>query len=137
MTEHLRVVHIDGPVDYRSTGRPGASRFAAGSWTLGANLGARRFDELCDMPRSTGHYLAMTESIDEFAISGIPALADAGADAVQRFCNLVDVLYDRDIRTAFYSCVDLRSAAQGCAGLDIDRIVSRLSDLRDSPDPGN
>nr|WP_296774325.1 cell division protein ZapE [Rhodococcus sp. (in: high G+C Gram-positive bacteria)] len=136
----LRIVNIDGPVDYRSRGEH-TSTFSQGKWTVdpGATRGkdqAKRlgtcwtFDELCNSPRSTGDYLGMIDRHEIGAISVVPRFADANTDAVQRFFNLVDVLYDRDVRVDFRSDIPRSSLADGCEGLDSERIVSRLSQLQ-------
>lgn len=156
----LAVVEVAGPTDYRTSGAS-MSRFATGSWSVdGSHDRAQdaghdipelrftelRFTELCDAPKSTADYLSMTEGIDTLTIIGIPALKNTNRNAVQRFCNLVDVLYDRDIRTDFHAAVPLENLAddssdgdcRGHAGdggdhgrnsLDINRILSRLAEL--------
>ena len=62
-------------------------------------------------------------------VTEIPALASVDEFAAQRFANLVDVAYDRDVRVDFHALVPLDEFAVGCAGLDTDRLVSRLSEL--------
>ncbi len=96
---------------------------------MGTSTEGSSFDELCDTPKSTSDYLAMVENRDGLVVTGVPRLIDIGSYAVQRFCNLVDVLHDRDIRTHFYSEVDVTAVAEKCTGLDIDRTISRLSQL--------
>ncbi|OZF38374.1 cell division protein ZapE [Rhodococcus sp. 14-2483-1-1] len=128
LKEELDVVCVDGPVDYRSGGASG-SRFASGSWSLEPVLGGHTFAELCCAARSTGDYLQMIETATSVTITEIPALASVDEFAAQRFANLVDVLYDRDVRTDFHALVPRHEFAVGCAGLDTDRLVSRLSEL--------
>lgn len=124
----LDVVRVDGPVDYRAAGASG-SRFASGTWTVEPVSGGRTFAELCCAARSTGDYLEMVQKAPQLTITDIPALASVDDFAAQRFANLVDVLYDRDVRTEFHSVVPLTEFAVGCTGLDTDRLISRLSEL--------
>ena len=128
LKEHLDVVCVDGPVDYRSVGTSG-SRFASGTWSLHPAWDGHTFAELCCAPRSTGDYLRMVEATTSLTVTQIPALASVDEFAAQRFANLVDVLYDRDVRTAFHAGVSLHEFAVGCSGLDTDRLISRLSEL--------
>ncbi|WP_255122772.1 cell division protein ZapE [Rhodococcus sp. 14-2470-1b] len=143
---NLRVVCVDGPVDYRTLGDavPKSSGFTAGSWSITESAAGESFVDLCEAPRSTGDYLAVVDRLDagaELTITQIPALADASDDAVRRFSNLVDILYDADIRTRFQARVPLEKFADGrretfglipSGSIDLERTLSRLSQLRHS-----
>ena len=72
---------------------------------------------------------ARKPALPQLTITDIPALASVDDFAAQRSANLVDVLYDRDVRTEFHSAVPLTEFAVGCTGLDTDRLISRLSEL--------
>ncbi|MGV8871538.1 MAG: cell division protein ZapE [Rhodococcus sp. (in: high G+C Gram-positive bacteria)] len=128
LKKKLDVVCVDGPVDYRADGTSG-SRFASGSWSVEPASSGHTFGELCCAARSTGDYLAMLETASSLTVTDIPALSSVDAFAAQRFANLVDVLYDLDMRTEFHALVPLSELADGRAGLDTDRLVSRLSEL--------
>ncbi|MDI9893916.1 cell division protein ZapE [Rhodococcus sp. IEGM 1381] len=129
LKEQLDVVSVDGPVDYRAAGTSG-SRFASGTWCLETGSGGHTFAELCCAARSTGDYLQMAEIATTLTVTEVPALASVDDFAAQRFSNLVDVLYDQDVRTDFHALVPLHEFAVGCAGLDTDRLMSRLSELK-------
>lgn len=138
----LRIVPVDGPVDYRTQASPAAeitasmsrtSGFASGTWSVGTSTEGVSFAELCDSPKSTSDYLTIIQEIEDLTITAVPALKATNHNAVQRFSNLVDVLYDGDVRTYFYSSVPLEEFADGCNGLDIERICSRLSQLQTFP----
>ncbi|MGB3168772.1 MAG: cell division protein ZapE [Rhodococcus sp. (in: high G+C Gram-positive bacteria)] len=127
---HLREIRVDGPIDYRSA-HAVRRGFAAGTWTVETELEntdteAISFAELCTAPRSSSDYLALTEGL---TIRGIPKLHDTDAESVQRFSNLVDILYDGGVATHFRASVDLVRFGEGCTGIDIDRMLSRLSTL--------
>ncbi|WP_072807111.1 cell division protein ZapE [Rhodococcoides yunnanense] len=129
LTSHLQVVPVDGPTDYRIHSASD-SRFSMGTWSLAHTDAGLSFAALCETPKSTGDYLAMLDGAQSLTITAIPPLGDASDDAAQRFSNLVDVLYDRDIRTHFHADVPLAEFGDGCSGLDIERILSRLSALQ-------
>ncbi|QIH99178.1 cell division protein ZapE [Rhodococcoides fascians A21d2] len=128
LKEELDVVCVDGPVDYRAAGTSG-SRFASGSWSLQPARRGHTFAELCCAARSTGDYIHLIDTATTLTITDVPALASVDEFAAQRFANLVDVLYDRDVRTDFHALVPLHGFAAGRTGLDTDRLVSRLSEL--------
>ncbi|MBY4127132.1 cell division protein ZapE [Rhodococcus fascians] len=132
LKKNLDVLCVDGPVDYRSTGS-GGSRFASGTWNIEPGTCGYTFGELCCAARSTGDYLSMVETATSVTVREIPALANVSEFATQRFANLVDVLYDRDVRTDFHALVPLHEFAVGCTGLDADRLVSRLGELGPGP----
>jgi cell division protein ZapE len=129
MKKRLRVIRVAGPVDYR-TRRASVSHFSTGAWTTEPGTGGVPFEELCQKPRSSADYLALVENAQELTITDVPALATVDAETVQRFSNLIDILYDRDIATTLHATVDSIEFASGCVGRDIDRVRSRLCELR-------
>lgn len=128
LESRMQVIAVDGPLDYRTEGIS-STRFSTGTWSMVDASSGWSFAELCVELRSTGDYLAMIEGLDSLTVRGIPALKDADDNAVQRFCNLIDVLYDGDVPTQFHATVPLGSFTAGCSGLDLARISSRLSEL--------
>lgn len=129
LSSKLRVVRVDGPVDYRGRG-DAASKFSTGNWSTTRTKEGHTFDELCDAPKSTGDYLAMIDRQEISAVTDIPRFADVKPDAVQRFFNLVDVLYDRDVAVDFHAAGPPEIVSAGFAGLDVERVLSRLAELR-------
>lgn len=81
------------------------------------------FAELCGGLMSTADYLALAEDYGTWVIDGVPSptveSAAGSAPAWQRFSNVVDVLYDRDI-TLFL-------VGHGPLDWDLARSASRLS----------
>lgn len=128
LESRMQVIAVDGPLDYRAEGIS-STRFSKGTWSMVDASSGWSFTELCVEPRSTGDYLAMIEGLDSLTVRDIPALKDADDNAVQRFCNLIDVLYDADVPTQFHATVPLASFTAGCSSLDIARTSSRLSEL--------
>lgn len=128
LKKNLAVICVDGPVDHRATGTSD-SRFASGTWTLERVPDGHSFADLCCAARSTGDYLRMFEEATSLTVTEVPALASVDEFAAQRFANLVDVAYDRDVRVDVHALVPLSEFAVGCVGLDTDRLVSRLGEL--------
>jgi cell division protein ZapE len=89
------------------------------------------FDELCRQPRSTGDYLEIARSFNTVLVSNVPMMDDASADAARRLINLVDALYDRNVKL-------LLTAATPPAGLyagerltlEFRRTASRLTEMQ-------
>lgn len=93
------------------------------------------FSDLCVDTTAPSDYLALTESFQHWIISGIPGLLTAGREPTQRFANVIDVLYDRDITTTFISAVPLSEFTDGASlPHDIARIMS--SSVNWPPTPG-
>ncbi len=128
LESRMQVLEVDGPLDYRAEGIS-STRFSTGTWSMTDAPSGWSFTELCVEPRSTADYLAMIDGLDSLTVRDVPALKDADDNAVQRFCNLIDVLYDGDVSTHFHAAVPLASFTAGCSGLDIERISSRLCEL--------
>ncbi|MEE2059552.1 cell division protein ZapE [Rhodococcus artemisiae] len=155
--QHLTVVALDGPVDYRTVSSHDTG-FAAGSWIAPASahphpqsdeavtiapaghpIRLRRgaggalwigFSDLCVDTTAPSDYLALAEEFGHWVISEIPDLRAAGREPSQRFANVVDVLYDRDITTTFISAVPLSEFTDGALlPHDIERVMSRLATL--------
>jgi len=55
-------------------------------------------DEICDGPRSQNDYIELASCFHTVLVSGIPVFTDQANDRARRFINLVDVLYDRNVR---------------------------------------
>ncbi|GAA1480706.1 hypothetical protein GCM10009624_11460 [Gordonia sinesedis] len=89
------------------------------------------FTDLCERPLGTGDYLRLTRDRMSLALIGVPDLATAGAEPLQRFATLIAIVYDRDIRldVVAASAPDAMRAA-GRPPADTERTLSRLSMLR-------
>lgn len=89
------------------------------------------FADLCGAATAPADYLALTRSYRNWVVSEVPALHDAGRDASQRFVNLVDVLYDHGVHVTFLADEKFFDPAEiDCPAADIDRVMSRLRQLR-------
>lgn len=157
---NLTVVAVHGPIDYRRQGVVNArdARFASGAYVLDANLpdtphrtvrpGNRAitalavsgreiwfdFGGLCRDATAASDYLTLAETYDCWTISAVPRLRDTDPNAIRRFGNLVDVLYDKNVRLTLVAAAPLHELVEDAWGhLDVERLVSRLSLLRQEP----
>ncbi|MFE3222115.1 cell division protein ZapE [Nocardia sp. NPDC059228] len=159
--EHLDVVAVDGPQDYRMLGgrRTG---FAAGHYVVGAcpaigavdlpvahrRLHARAlengeltvdFAELCGIPVSAADFLELTREVRRWVVCAVPPMGTVPPDWVMRFVNLVDVLYDADLELSIFADVPLAELGGAGNGVrvaiervpDLYRTLSRLAELRE------
>ncbi|MFD4294022.1 cell division protein ZapE [Rhodococcus sp. NPDC058505] len=125
--EHLGL-HAPGPDEHTTltpAGHPMRVRRAADGWLW------IDFAELCEKATAPSDYLALTRDWRRWVIGGVPDLRSAGREPTQRFANVVDVLYDRDVTAAFLATTPLRALTGGAQlPADIERITSRLGQLR-------
>ncbi|GAB05623.1 cell division protein ZapE [Gordonia amarae] len=156
ITRSLTVVPIgDGP-DYRTRVTHTDNGFASGYWLspLARQNSSERiplhsdgiachathtesrtatftFTEICERPIGTRQYLWLAHHFNAITIVEVPDLATADRDALMRLTNLIDVLYDRDIRVDVHAAgpPDRLLDAQP-PPLDAARTVSRLATLR-------
>ncbi|WP_067531414.1 cell division protein ZapE [Nocardia crassostreae] len=150
--EHLDVVSVNGPVDYRRLGGRHTG-FAAGQYLVGdcpitgsaevpiahRLMHARSaegdalvadFAQICGIPVSAADFLELTRRFRHWTLCGVPALNTVPEDWVMRLVNLVDVLYDADLPLTVHAEVPLAElgGAVPCVP-DLYRTVSRLSEL--------
>ncbi|WP_137722969.1 cell division protein ZapE [Prescottella subtropica] len=90
------------------------------------------FADLCERATAPADYLVLARDFPRWVVSGVPELRYVKRDAAQRFANVIDVLYDRDVTVIFLAHASLDTLGGDRAGLpvDIDRTCSRLGRLR-------
>ncbi|GER22108.1 cell division protein ZapE [Zafaria cholistanensis] len=89
-----------------------------------------RFADLCEAPSATSDYLALAAAHRHWVLGSIPALKDASPSGWRRFANLVDVLYDQDVRLDLIGAGDIEPARALGHPVDASRLASRLAALR-------
>ncbi|WP_319944567.1 cell division protein ZapE [Nocardia macrotermitis] len=88
------------------------------------------FAELCETATAPTDYLALSRDFPQWVVSGVPALRTIDREPAQRFANVVDVLYDRDVTPIFLATTPLTTlTADARLPVDIERIMSRLGQL--------
>ncbi|WP_040803010.1 cell division protein ZapE [Nocardia concava] len=150
--EHLDVVSVNGPRDYRTLSERHTG-FAAGHYVVGQcevsgtvelpvahrMLHARAlengeltvdFAELCGIPVSAADFLELTREIRTWVVCEVPPLGTVPPDWAMRFVNLVDVLYDADLELSIFAEVPLAELGGEIALVpDLYRTLSRLGEL--------
>lgn len=150
--EHLDVLSVNGPTDYRSLGGRHTG-FAAGRYLVGecpvtgaikvpishrlmharsAGNGSLTVDfaEICGIPVAAADCLRLIEPFQRWTLCAVPDLTTVPADWVMRFVNLIDVLYDADLELTVHADLPLAElGAQVARVPDLYRTLSRLSEL--------
>lgn len=89
------------------------------------------FAALCQGPRSVSDYIEIARQFQTLIISNIPQLGPADNDAALRFINLVDELYDRNVRLLLSAAVPPDSLYTGERhAAPFQRTASRLVEMQ-------
>ena len=89
------------------------------------------FSEICGGPRSQNDYLELARCFHTIVVSDIPKLTKDDDDSARRFINLVDILYDRNVKFMGSGCCPPDQIYQGdrlC--LEFSRTASRLVEMQ-------
>jgi cell division protein ZapE len=98
-----------------------------------ASMGIARFAfrDLCEIPLGTLDYLRIAHSYHTVLIDGIPVMARERRDAVRRFINLIDTLYDNKVCLIASAAAEPDALCQDDAGAKaFQRTASRLIEMR-------
>lgn len=71
------------------------------------------FAQLCQAATAVMDYLTLSESYTVWLLDEVPPLATVGPAAQQRFINVIDVLYEKQIRLLLVTCCDLETLVAG------------------------
>lgn len=89
------------------------------------------FHELCEKPRSTDDYQVLSTRFRTMLVSAVPQLDDHRLDACYRFINLVDDLYEKQVRLLLTADVPLQMLYQGDKlAFEFRRLISRLTEMQ-------
>ena len=91
------------------------------------------FADLCEKPLGSGDFLALARRFHTILIDDIPVIAPDARNAAKRFINLIDTLYDAQVKllaSAAAEPADLYQAEQGRESFEFARTVSRLVEMR-------
>lgn len=91
------------------------------------------FEDLCETPLSAADFLALAARYPVIFLDRIPRIEKGRKNAVKRFINLVDVLYDQKVRLFFSAEVpieEIYAAGTGTEKFEFDRTISRLTEMR-------
>ena len=89
------------------------------------------FNILCTTPRASSDYLVMARIFSTIFISGIPVMDESMDDMARRFINLIDALYDRNVKLIVSAYGEPAMLYQGNQLLfPFKRTISRLEEMR-------
>ncbi len=89
------------------------------------------FGALCDGPRSSADYLELARSFHTLLVSGLPQFRADLDEQARRFINLVDVLYDHNVKLVVSAAVPITGLyTSGRLGFEFQRTQSRLLEMQ-------
>lgn len=119
----LEIPTADEAVTIKPTTKPiSAKRAAQGLFWVS-------FADLCEGPTATLDYLAMVGDYQHWVIDGVPAGEKMSPFGLRRFGNVIDVLYDQDLRLDLVVDGELEPALALLPPADAARLKSRLAAL--------
>ncbi|SDR23861.1 cell division protein ZapE [Pseudovibrio sp. Tun.PSC04-5.I4] len=98
-----------------------------------SNIAWFTFQELCGTPLGSSDYLRIAHAFNTVFLEGVPALDRARRNEAKRFINLIDTLYDNQIRLVIQAEAEpqnLYIASSGTEAFEFDRTASRLIEMR-------
>ena len=91
------------------------------------------FDDLCDKPLGASDYLEIAQNFHTVLLTGVPVMGQDMRNPAKRFINLIDVLYDNNVKAIISAAAPAQDLYRGTSGAEVfefDRTVSRLIEMR-------
>jgi cell division protein ZapE len=91
------------------------------------------FHDLCEAPLGATDFLAIAARYHTLVVEHIPVLEPEKRNETKRFINLIDTLYDHQIRLIASAAAmpeNLLPVRKGTVGFEFDRTASRLFEMR-------
>jgi len=89
------------------------------------------FEVICEGPRSQNDYIELASCFHTVLVSGIPVFTEDSNDRARRFINLVDVLYDRNVKLIASAAATPDELYQGRRlSAEFERTASRLVEMQ-------
>lgn len=89
------------------------------------------FKELCDGPRSQNDYIELARCFHSILVSDIPVMDRLMEDQARRFINLVDVLYDHNVKLIVSAQSQATELYVGTrVEFEFQRTISRLQEMQ-------
>ena len=93
------------------------------------------FADLCEQPLGAGDYLKIAHTFHTVLVDRIPVLRDEDRSAARRFINLIDALYDNNVKLVASAAAEpaqLFALSTGYEQFAAERTASRLIEMRSS-----
>jgi cell division protein ZapE len=147
LQQHVMVLEVDNNVDYRRSETPSPyllpqavegkleQKLIINDRTIECVSYSKdtvwfRFADLCATRKGTVDYLAIAKQFNTVILSDIPVLTGQPADAVLRFINLIDVLYDAHTQVIISADVPIDELyTDGKLRFEFKRTASRLTEM--------
>ena len=91
------------------------------------------FSELCETARSQNDYIEIARCFHSVVLANVPVLSKYHEDAARRLINLVDILYEHNVKmimSAEVSIDDLYQGAKKQVQFEFERTASRLHEMQ-------
>lgn len=89
------------------------------------------FENLCDTARSNSDYIEIARAFNTVLLSGVPGMDDQSIDAARRFINLIDILYDHNVKLLVAAAVPIAGLYRGRRlAFEFRRTASRLTEMQ-------
>ncbi|MCW8956284.1 MAG: cell division protein ZapE [Gammaproteobacteria bacterium] len=89
------------------------------------------FNIICNTPRASSDYLVLARIFSTIFISSIPVMDEFMDDMARRFINLIDALYDRNVKLIISADCEPAELYQGSQlAFPFKRTISRLEEMR-------
>ena len=89
------------------------------------------FAELCDGPRSQNDYIELARCFHSILVSDVPVMDRLMEDQARRFINLVDVLYDHNVKLIISAAAPVQKLYCGTrVAFEFQRTMSRLQEMQ-------
>lgn len=89
------------------------------------------FEHICGGPRSQNDYLELARCHNTVVVSDIPPLSTERDDEARRFINLIDILYDRNVKFMGSGCCPPAEIYRGTRlRAEFERTASRLIEMQ-------
>jgi len=89
------------------------------------------FNELCEKPRSASDYIEIAREYHTVLLSDVPLMSEKNDDSTRRFINLIDELYDRQVKLIITAQASIDNIYEGGRlNFEIKRTRSRLQEMQ-------
>lgn len=89
------------------------------------------FNELCEKPRSASDYIEIAREYHTVLLSDVPLMGEKNDDSTRRFINLIDELYDRQVKLIITAQASIDNIYEGGRlNFEIKRTRSRLQEMQ-------